>query len=109
MLKDSEFLKIITYVPVSHAEKLRKAMGDAGAGLLGNYSHCSGSIKCVGRFIPLAGAKPAIGQVGVLEEVSEEIIEVLCHKDKVEEVVRAIKKVHPYEQPAIDIIPRLEL
>ena len=88
---------------------MRKAIGDAGAGIQGNYSHCSGSSKCIGRFIPLEGANPAIGKIGELEEVEEEIIEVLCHVDKVVEVVDALKKAHPYEEPPVDFIPRLEL
>jgi len=109
MLKQSDFVKITTAVPVADAEKVRQAMGDAGAGAQGNYSHCSGSYLSVGRFTPLQGANPAIGQIGKAEEVQEEIIEMLCHVDKVEEVIVALKKAHPYEEPAIDIIPRLEI
>lgn len=109
MLKQSDFVKIKTAVPVGDAEKVRKAMGDAGAGVQGNYSHCSGSYLSTGRFIPLEGANPAIGQIGKPEEVQEEIIEMLCHVDKVEEVIVALKKVHPYEEPAIDVVQRLEI
>lgn len=109
MLKESNFVKIITAVPMAEAKNVRQALGDAGAGLLGNYSHCSGSIKCIGRFIPLPGANPSIGEIGKPEEVEEEIIEVLCHKDKVEGAILALKKAHPYEEPAIDIISRLEI
>ena len=109
MLKQSDFVKIRTAVPVKDAEKVRRAMGDAGAGVQGNYSHCSGSYLSIGRFIPLAGANPAIGQIGKPEEVQEEVIEMLCHVDKVKEVIVALKKVHPYEEPAIDIIQRLDI
>lgn len=109
MLKQSDFLKIRTAVPVASAEKLRRALGEAGAGKQGNYSHCSGSWRSVGRFLPLEGANPAIGEQGKFEEVEEEIIEMLCHKDILVEVIEALKKNHPYEEPAIDILPRLEL
>lgn len=109
MLKQSNFVKIRTAVPVRDAEKVRKAMGDAGAGVQGNYSHCSGSYLSVGRFIPLKGANPAIGQIGQSEEVQEEIIEMLCRVDKVAEVIEALKSAHPYEEPAVDIMPRLEI
>lgn len=109
MLKQSNFVKIRTAVPVESAEKVRQAMGDAGAGVQGNYSHCSGSYLSVGRFIPLAGANPAIGQIGKPEEVQEEIIEMLCHVDKVAGVIDALKNTHPYEEPAIDIIQRLDI
>jgi len=109
MLKQSDFVKIRTAVPADSAEKVRKALGEAGAGVQGNYSYCSGSIESVGRFLPLEGANPAIGKQGEFEEVEEEIIEMLCHKDKVEEVIKALKQAHPYEEPAIDILPRLEV
>ena len=109
MLKSSPYVKIQVAVPLTQAAKVREAMGKAGAGQQGNYTHCSGSTRCIGRFIPSAGAHPAIGREGKLEEVEEEIIETICHKDIVPGVIAAIKKVHPYEEPPIDIIPRLEL
>ncbi|USN54060.1 MAG: hypothetical protein H6760_03175 [Candidatus Nomurabacteria bacterium] len=100
---------IRTSVPVPQADAVRKAMGDAGAGKMGNYSHCSGSYRTTGRFIPQEGAHPAIGEIGQEEIVEEEVIRMLCHKEKVEEVIIALKQAHPYEEPAIDIFPRLEL
>ncbi|MBU0707240.1 hypothetical protein KKG41_02610 [Patescibacteria group bacterium] len=109
MLKESNYFKIITAVPVKYAKKMRQALGNAGAGVQGNYSHCSGSHKSTGRFTPLAGAIPAIGEVGKPEEVDEEVIETLCHRDKLEEVVKALKAVHPYEEPPIDILKRFEV
>lgn len=78
-------------------------MGDAGAGVLGNYTHASFSTKGMGRFLPREGAHPAIGQVGKLEEVEEERIEVICNKSKVKEVVAAIKRAHPYEEIPLEI------
>lgn len=95
--------KIVTFVPVKNAEKVRMAMGDAGAGVLGNYSHASFSTLGVGRFLPGEGAHPSIGEVGELEEVEEERIEVICQKEKVKDVVAAIRKVHPYEEIPLEI------
>jgi hypothetical protein len=95
--------KIVVFVPLSHADALREAMGQAGAGRLGNYSHCSFSTRGVGRFRPEQGAQPAIGQVGKLEEVEEERIEVTCDISCVREVIAAIRRVHPYEEPAFDV------
>ncbi len=109
MLKESDFVKIHTAVPAEHAQTLRDALGRAGAGEQGDYRHCSGSIKSIGRFTPLDGAHPSIGEVGTPEEVEEEIIQMLCHKNKVKDVVNALRDVHPYEEPAIDIFPRLEI
>lgn len=109
MLKESNYVKIVVAVPVDAADKIRNAMGQAGAGIQGNYEYTSGSYEQTGRFKPTAGAKPAIGKIGDLEEVKEEVIETICHKDKVEKVIVEIKKAHPYEEPAIDIYPRLEI
>ncbi len=95
--------KIVTFVPVESAAKLRQAMGDAGAGDLGKYSHASFSTKGIGRFIPKKGARPAIGEIGKLEEVEEERIEVICEKEKVKDVIAAIKRVHPYEEIPLEI------
>jgi len=88
---------------------MRKVLGDAGAGKQGSYSYCSGSYKVTGRFLPEVGAHPAIGKIGEHEEVEEEVIETLCHTDILETVIAAVKKEHPYEEPPIDIIPRLAL
>lgn len=95
--------KIVTFVPVKDADQVRKALGDAGAGVLGNYHHASFSTRGIGRFIPGKGAQPTIGEVGKLQEVEEERIEVICQKDKVKEVTAAIKRTHPYEEVPLEI------
>jgi hypothetical protein len=95
--------KIVVYVPVSHAEAVREAVGRAGGGKLGNYSYCSFSVRGIGRFRPESGARPAIGQVGKLEEVEEERIEVTCDTLVVRDVIAAIVSAHPYEEPALDV------
>jgi len=97
--------KIVMYVPEPHADALRDAIGKAGAGVIGNYSHCTFSIKGVGRFKPEKGANPTVGEVGTLEAVEEERIETVCSEEKLKEVLAAIKKVHPYEEPATDVYP----
>lgn len=109
MLAESEFVLIRTAVPAADASKVRVAMGEAGAGKQGNYAHCSGSYASVGRFLPLSGANPAIGKVGELQEVKEEVIEMLCHKNLLEKVVAALRAIHPYEEPPIDILARYEI
>ena len=98
-------LKIVTYVPVTHADKVREVIGKAGGGKLGDYSFCSFSSKGVGKFLPNAGAKPAIGAVGKLESVEEERIEFVCAAELRAKVVKAIRRAHPYEEPAIDVWP----
>lgn len=108
-LTPSEFVKIQVFVPVTHADVVREALCDAGAGKMGNYDSCTASMRVVGRFRALTGAHPAIGEVGKLEEVEEELIQTLCHKDLVQQVIAAVKKVHPYEEVPIDILPRFEI
>ena len=100
-----EIVKLVVFVPVSHGDAVRKAMGDAGAGVIGNYSFCTFTAKGVGRFRAEEGASPSVGKVGALEEVVEERIETVCRKDIVKEVIAAIKKVHPYEEAPIDVYP----
>lgn len=95
--------KIVVYVPESGADKLRETIGNAGAGKIGNYSHCTFTIKGTGRFKPLEGANPTIGEVGRPEEVAEDRIETVCEADKLSDVLKAIKDVHPYEEPATDV------
>lgn len=94
--------KLVVFVPLDHADKVREAIGVAGGGKLGKYSFCSFSTKGTGRFLPEEGAKPAIGEVGKLEQVEEERIEVTCSEDVLDDVIVAIKKVHPYEEIAMD-------
>ncbi len=95
--------KLIIYVPLTHADIVREAIGSAGGGKLGKYSFCSFSVRGVGRFKPEEGAQPHIGSVGNMEEVEEERIEVTCDDAVVADVIAAIKKVHPYEEVALDV------
>lgn len=95
--------KLAIYVPLDHADKVREAIGQAGGGKLGNYSFCSFSTRGIGRFKPEAGANPAIGKIGELEQVEEERIEITCDSAVLQDVVAAIKRVHPYEEIAMDV------
>jgi len=104
-----ELVKLVVFVPETHADRVRLAMGDAGAGKIGPYSHCSFSTKGTGRFRPLHGADPAIGDIGDYEEVAEQRIEIACEKAQVQTIITAIKAVHPYEEIAVDIYPMLVL
>lgn len=97
--------KIVVFVPSSHADLVREAIGKAGAGKIGKYTFCSFTSKGIGRFKPEQGANPTVGEVGNYEEVEEERIEAVCEKDSVEKVIAAIKKVHPYEEVALDVYP----
>ena len=87
--------KIVVYVPLTHTDAVREAIGTAGGGKLGKYSFCSFSTRGIGRFKPEEGANPHIGQVGKLEEVEEERVEVTWDTREVGNVIAEIKRVHP--------------
>jgi hypothetical protein len=95
--------KIVVFVPLANADQVREAIGQAGGGKLGKYSFCSFSTRGIGRFKPEEGANPHIGIVGKLEEVEEERIEVTCHQEVLADVIAAIRRVHPYEEVALDV------
>ncbi len=96
-------VKIVIFVPETHTDIVREAMGKAGAGKIGNYTYCTFSTKGIGRFKPEQGANPHIGEVGTLEEVVEERIETVCEREKLDAVIDAIKAVHPYDEIAYDV------
>jgi len=101
---ESSNVKIRVTVPVEQAKNVKKALSEAGAGKLGNYSDCLISYPVQGQFRPLKGAMPALGKVGKLEQVKEMMIETVCPKKILKKVIRELKKAHPYEEPAIDVI-----
>jgi hypothetical protein len=107
-MPESARVKVVVTVPVEHAETLRQKIGNAGGGEIGNYSHSSFSVRGIGRFRPGEHAKPTIGEVGKDEDVKEERIEVTVPRDKLLAVVTAIRLVHPYEEPVIDVYPLLD-
>jgi hypothetical protein len=96
--------KIVVTAPVGEvSDKVRQTIGEAGGGKVGNYTFCSFTTRGIGRFLPGEGAQPAIGEVGTLEQVEEERIEITCDDALVADVIAAILRVHPYKEPAIDI------
>ncbi len=101
-------VKIVVHVPVTHSAVVIQAMGEAGAGKIGNYSHCSFRSRGTGTFLPLDGANPAVGRVGLFEEVAEDRIEMTCAVHLIPAVIAAIKKSHPYEEPTYDIYERFD-
>lgn len=101
-------VKIIVTIPIENVEEVRNAICETGAGIIGNYTHCSMSTKCIGTFKPNDKANPYIGENNKLEFVEEEKLEVVCDVDNVKKVILKLREVHPYEEPAIDIVPLLD-
>jgi dinuclear metal center YbgI/SA1388 family protein len=96
--------KWVIFVPPENADALREAIFAAGAGQIGDYSHCGWSVTGTGQFLPEDGAKPAIGSVGAVERVVEDRIEVVASIGVRHQVLAAMRAAHPYEEPAFDIV-----
>lgn len=105
---DVKKVKIIVTTPIENADSIRKALGDIGAGVIGEYSYCTISTKCMGTFKGSDNADPYIGEKNVLEIVNEEKIETRCDINLLKTVLKKLREVHPYEEPAIDIIPLID-
>ena len=101
-------VKIIVTIPVDYVDEVRNAICNEGAGIIGNYTNCSMSTKCIGTFIPSVDANPYIGEKNKLEFVEEEKLEVVCDIDIVKKVITKLREVHPYEEPGIEIVPLLD-
>lgn len=101
-------VKITTFVPLDAADKVRKALGEAGAGKIGDYSFCSYAVVGTGRFLPSHDADPTIGEPGKFQEVEEERVEVVCDRSKAKDVIKALKQTHPYEEVAFDVVALIE-
>ena len=96
---------LVVFVPASHSAAVRAALAAAGAGAMGSYDSCTfTSSPGVGRFRPLAGATPAIGVVGEVEEVQEERIETEVLGARLRGALAAVRAAHPYETPAIHVL-----
>ncbi|GAP84899.1 putative structural toxin protein [Rosellinia necatrix] len=96
--------RLVFHVPPSAAAACKAAIFAAGAGRQGNYSECCFTAAGTGQFRPTAGANPAIGQVGALEEVEEVVVETLCvGEDTTKKAVAALKSAHPYEEPSYSV------
>ncbi len=103
-LKDL-YCKIAVFVPASHTSKVMKAMADAGAGVIGDYSHCSFQTNGRGTFRGSAHTHPAVGTPGVLEDTEEVRLEMILPRNLIRKVVDAMKGIHPYEEVAFDVYP----
>lgn len=103
----SAYKKLVVYVPKNAERQVREALAHAGAGHIGNYSHCTFSAEGIGRFLPGKDTNPAIGTRGQLESVEELRIETIFPEEIEKKLLAALIKAHPYEEPAYDIY-RLE-
>ncbi len=92
------------YVPESHAESVKEALFQAGAGKIGNYDCCAFQVSGIGQFRPLEGSTPFIGTPGMLERTAECRVEMVLEDSCVRDAVSALLSAHPYEEPAYHLI-----
>jgi dinuclear metal center YbgI/SA1388 family protein len=100
-----ELFKLAVYVPLAEEEKVRLALGAAGAGWIGSYSDCTFRVKGVGTFLPREGTQPYIGEPGQLEQVEEVRIETIVRQRDLKQVLATMEDAHPYEEVAYDLYP----
>jgi dinuclear metal center YbgI/SA1388 family protein len=95
--------KWVVFAPAGNVDEVRQAMFAAGAGHIGDYSHCSWAVAGTGQFLPHEGASPTIGSVGSVERVAEDRLEMIAPARLRGHVLAALRAAHPYEEPAFDI------
>ncbi len=98
-------VKLEIFTPQEYVLPLRDALAKVGAGVIGNYDHCVALYPIQGYYRPLAGADPFEGKVGEISEDTEYKVEVNCKRELMQAALEAIRSVHPYEEPLINIIP----
>ena len=103
-----EQCKVVTYVPIDAVDAVRTAMGDAGAGTIGNYTHCSTSIENEGTFHGGDGSDPAVGSAGQLQRVGERRLMMVSSTGRLAAVLAALRAAHPYEEPPMHVVPLAE-
>jgi len=99
--------KLVVFVPREALDRVRSALFEAGAGKIGKYTHCSWYAAGTGTFLPEEGAEPTVGQPGREQRVSELRLEMVYPEERHEDVVAALRRAHPYEEPAFDVYPLL--
>ncbi|HWS00095.1 MAG TPA: Nif3-like dinuclear metal center hexameric protein [Prolixibacteraceae bacterium] len=101
----NQLVKLVTYVPEDHMEKVREALFAAGAGVIGNYDQCSYSSKGTGTFRGNEGSNPFVGTKGGLHSEQEFRLETIVPRHLTSKVVSALNSSHPYEEVAYDLVP----
>lgn len=101
--------KLCYFVPETHVEQTKQALFDAGAGRIGDYDCCAWQCRGQGQFRPLEGSDPFLGKAGAIEAVDEYKVELVCAGELIREALAALKRAHPYEEPAYEVYRMAEL
>jgi len=95
--------KLVVFVPVEALDRVRDALFEAGAGRIGEYERCSWYTEGTGTFRGGKGTQPAVGEAGREERIPELRLETVFPAEHRERVVEALRRAHPYEEPAFDV------
>jgi dinuclear metal center YbgI/SA1388 family protein len=98
-------IKFTVFTPKEYTDKVLNAVFEAKAGIIGDYKKCSFRTTGIGTFEPEENANPFVGEKKSFNEVSEEKLEFIAYRWDVNNILNAIYNNHPYDEPAIDIIP----
>ena len=102
-----KFCKLEIFIPETHLLKLQKALQSVDAGHIGNYDSCLSYSKVTGTWRVLENAKPYLGKQNQITQEAELKVEVRIDVENIDKTMAAIKNIHPYEEPVINIIPLL--
>ena len=105
MLELFPFCKLEIFIPESHLAPLQEALQAVDAGHIGQYDCCLSYSRVTGCWRPLEGTSPYSGTVGQISTEPELKVEVTCYTERMEKTVAAVKAIHPYEEPVINVIP----
>lgn len=95
--------KLNYFVPQDAKEKTKQALFDIGVGKYDNYEYCSWETLGYGQFKPVGNANPHLGKLNELEVVSEYKIEMICSNELIQQAIKTLKEVHPYEEVAYEV------
>lgn len=99
-----KYYKLEIFIPESHFEQLRTALQNVDAGHIGNYDCCLSYTKVIGTWRPLARTHPFIGKENEISEEDELKVEVTVREERLDETIEAVKAVHPYEEPVVNVV-----
>ena len=108
-IMEFKYLKLEIFIPETHFRQLQVTLQEVDAGHIGNYDSCLSYSKVIGAWRPLDGTNPYMGVKGEISEEAELKVEVCCKAEKLPETKAAIKKIHPYEEPVINVIPLFDV
>lgn len=102
-----QYCKLEIFIPKTHFSQLQKILQDVDAGHIENYDSCLSYSEVIGTWRPLDKAHPYLGKQNEISQEPELKVEVRIAVDNLDKTIKAIKSIHPYETPVINVIPLL--